>query len=147
MSDENNPNRRYDDDENVKDEIHELIMQAESPRDKAELLILLRISQNLSKNTQLTEKLSHSLDAHVERFVIHEREEMALINQGRGFLRAMVIGLALFQGVVVYAYTQHMTETKKMQEDLVEFKKFIAEHTAHHKEERETYKAWMKQEP
>lgn len=113
-------------------EIKALIMNTADPKDKAILLILLRISDDLFRNTQVTISLSDKFERHVESFVKHAEEEMSLINQGRGFLRAMVIALALVQALVIYIFTTHMEESDKMREDVARLKEYKAAHIAHH---------------
>jgi hypothetical protein len=126
------------------DEIKELILETPDAKDKAILLILLKISDDLYRNTQITASLSDKFEKHVESFVKHAEEEMSLINQGRGFLRAFVIFLGILQAIVLFLFSEHMQDFKKLSDEVNNLREYKAEHIAHHKEERETYKAWVK---
>jgi hypothetical protein len=116
-------------------EIKNLIMETVDPKDKAILLILLKISDDLFRNTQVTISLSDKFEKHVEAFVEHAEQEMSLINQGRGFLRAMVIALTIVQALVIYIYTEHMEEADKLREDVAILKEYKASHIVHHEME------------
>ena len=109
-------------------EIRELIMQTESPKDKAMLLILHRIADSLDTNTDMTRDLD-------SKFSRHEKEEMALIQQGRGFLRAIIFALAAFQGLMAYMLNEHVQSHKRLLEEVRTLSEFRAAHVAHHKEE------------
>ena len=115
----------------ISSEIRELIKETEEPKDKAMLLILHRIADSLDTNNTLT----RSLDT---KFTNHEKEEMALIQQGRGFLRAIIFGLALFQGVMAYLLNQHMESHKRLIEEVKELSEYRAAHIAHHAMEEHT---------
>jgi hypothetical protein len=92
----------------LQSQIEELILEANDPKDKAFLLILNKIANNLDENTTLTRTLTTDLHAHTEAFAKHEKDEMALINQGRGGFRVALAALALFQtiatGLGAYAF-------------------------------------------
>lgn len=114
------------------DDIEELITQADEPRDKAMLLILLRISQNLMRTADMTERLNTKIDEHVVAFTQHEKDEMALINQGRGFIRAMIIALAIFQGFTMWAFQKHLASEDDREARLTKVEQFVGEHRVHH---------------
>ena len=130
--------------EEISRQIEALILAAEDPKDKGFLLILNKIADSLDENTRLTRDLRTDLKAHTAAFQEHEKAEMALISQGRGFLRGVVLGLVLFQGAFAWYFKKHLEETERMVEDIQSLSEFRAEHRAHHSEERETYKAWLK---
>ena len=124
-------------------QIEELIMSADDPKDKAMLLVLNKIADSLDENTELTRNLTCDLKAHTAAFQQHEKDEMSLINQGRGFLRAAIIGLAAVQGLFAWYFQQHLEKTEFMADSINKLNEFKAEHKAHHDQEKETYKAWM----
>lgn len=117
------------------DKIEDLILAATEPKDKAFLLILNKIADNLDENTQLTRTLSSELKIHTVAFAQHEKDELALINQGRGFLRASVVLIAFVQVVMGYVITQHLASHKAALEEIKMLSEFKAAHTAHHDQE------------
>jgi hypothetical protein len=122
------------------DDIEELITQAEGPRDKAMLLILLRISQNLMRTADMTEKLNKKIDDHVVAFTQHEKDEMALFNQGRGFLRAIVGALVIFQAIATWTFSKHLQSEEEREARLTKVEVFTAEHRVHHEMEERAKK-------
>jgi hypothetical protein len=117
------------------EDIKELIMKTPDPKDKAVLMILLTISDDLFRNTQLTVSLSDKFEKHVDAFVKHAEDEMKIINQGRGFLRGIIIALAFIQILTAYIFTQHMAEFGNMQESVKHMEKELEIHKEHHKME------------
>ncbi len=122
-------------DDALHEDIHRLILASDDPKDKAVLLILLRISQNLEANTELTAKLSANLDAHVSKFNDHEKMEMALFNQGRGLWRVMVWVLGIAQAGLGYGFLNHVAKNEQQDERLVAVEKWSGEHRVHHQME------------
>ena len=127
------PQRRASD--GLGDKIEELILAATEPKDKAFLLILNKIADNLDENTQLTRSLSTELKTHTIAFAQYEKDEMALINQGRGFLRAFVIGLAAIQVVMGFIISQHLISHKQALEEIRVLSEFRSSHIVHHETE------------
>ena len=81
------------------DEIMRLIKDTNDPQSKALLVVLLRISRNLSDNTQLTRSLNDTLSNHQKHVAEYMENGNKLINRGIGAWKAIA---AL--SVVVYAF-------------------------------------------
>ncbi len=122
----------------ISQQINQLIIETPDAKDKALLLILKKISDNLEDNTDLTRTLTSDLKAHTEAFQEHEKAEMAIINQGRGFLRAAVMGLALVQALFAWYFQTHLDQTERMGGQVRSLEEFRGEHRAHHETEEST---------
>lgn len=81
----------------AKDKIGMLIEQAESPKDKAYLLITLQLVDAIQDNTELTKRIAEDLEKHRKDFIIHEQKEQALINTGRGMYRTALFFVGFLQ--------------------------------------------------
>ncbi len=142
MSDQySGPERRARDP--IQEQIEQLIMSATDPKDKAFLLILNKIADNLDENTTLTRTLTEDLKSHTEAFAQHEKDEMALINQGRGFWRAALGAMFLVQGLGVWWIQGHLAETAETASKVAHLQIQMAEHKEHHKQE-ERYRDGVK---
>jgi hypothetical protein len=112
----------------IQDKIEELIMSSTDPKDKAFLLILNRMSDNLQENTELTRKLGEELSSHTKsfiehtnRFSKHEQEELALINQGRGGWKVAAISLIVIQGLFVWWVQLKLSELTQLRVDVNQY--------------------------
>lgn len=85
------------------DEIMRLIRDTNDPQSKAMLMVLLRISSNLSDNTRLTRTLSTTFEEHQRHVAVYMEKGNQLINRGIGAWKAIA---AL--SVVVYAFGAYM---------------------------------------
>lgn len=94
--------RRVSNDKTHKD-IRELILQTDQAKDKAMLLILLKISENLETNTELTQGVSETVEKHIERYETHETREAVLVGQAKVAWFVLSAVLVLVQGVALYA--------------------------------------------
>lgn len=119
----------------IQQQIDDLIMQATEPKDKALLLIFNKFALNLEANTELTRTLSGELKSHTERFEIHEKKELAMFNQGRGFIYATLLLLSVIQGMFLWAAKQHLDETEELKQQVLNLRVSMAEHKEHHKQE------------
>ena len=131
-------------DNKIASQIEDLILQADNPKDKAFLLILNKIANNLDENTNLTKALSADLKLHRDEFAKHEKDEMALINQGRGFLRAAVLGLAAIQAGALWYGNIVLKDFSQVQSDVIDLKQVMAIHTQHHADEEKWIKDGMR---
>ena len=127
------PDRRRRDP--IQEQIETLIMSASDPKDKAFLLILNKIADNLDENTMLTRTLASEFKSHTEAFALHEQKEMALINQGRGFWRATLAAVVVIQALGVWWFQGHIAQTARTQEQVSSLKIEIEKHKEHHKQE------------
>ena len=82
------------DHEDTEREILRLVEQAEG-HDRAMLLIIYRMHQELISNTLATRQIAKSAEEHASILQDHARDEMALINQIRGGWRAATWSFAV----------------------------------------------------
>lgn len=123
----------------ISEQIDLLIVETPDPKDKALLLILKKISDNLEDNTCLTRTLTSDLKAHTEAFQKHEQQEMTLINQGRGMVRVALLALAMFQGLFAWYFQDHLRKVEGLHSDVRSLEEYRAAHITHHQTE-ESYK-------
>ena len=100
-------------------DIRELILKTDSPKDKAMLLILLKISESLEANTSMTHEVSTKLDMHLENYTEHEKIDAirsAQIKTGWRVLSGIII---LLQGLGIYAVRSHIEESQRMDTEIV----------------------------
>lgn len=100
-------------------DIGELILKTDSPKDKAMLLILLKISESMEANTCMTHKVSTKLDMHLENYTEHEKIDAirsAQIKTGWRVLSGIII---LLQGFGIYAVKSHIDESQRMGTEIV----------------------------
>lgn len=92
--------------------ILELIESTQDNKDKAFLLILLRLNTNIFNNTNIVTSVASKLDKHLTVFEVHAEEELKRLNQGAGvrkvlsyvsgFIQTILLGIILyFQGALV----------------------------------------------
>lgn len=123
------------DEDTVHADIRDLILETESAKDKAMLLILLRISENLTANTTLTKKLNEQFELHLVQFAKHEALEMKLFFGGRWVVRVMLAVLVIGQGALTWFGGKTLTQFERVQEDVQTLKEYKAEHKSHHEQE------------
>lgn len=115
--------RKYDDfPEQTHEAIRELIMKTDAPKDKAVLLILLRISEGLEDNTRLTQGLETTVREHNAALATHEADELLLLGKAKTawwVFTGMLGALSLLAALVLRMYVE---EFRTMQVDLVTLK-------------------------
>jgi len=84
-------------------DIRELILQTDAPKDKAMLLILLKISESLEANTQMTHDVSIKLDEHLENYKKHETDDAVRVGSFKTGWRVISGILIILQGVGLMA--------------------------------------------
>ena len=95
----------------IDSEIRELLVNAVSPSDKAYLLILLTIQQNLvSLNSAFLEHRDEFASHRIE-FTAHVVEEQQLINRGMGAWLVMTVVLAFVVSVGGWYISHHIIDT------------------------------------
>lgn len=106
--------RRHTDQEEDRTEVKilELIESTQDSKDKAFLLILLKINGSISNNTSIVTNVANKLDKHLTVFEEHAEEELKRLSHGAGikkiltyvsgFIQTMLFGMILyFQGAIV----------------------------------------------
>lgn len=127
------PDRRRPDP--IQEQIDQLILSANDPKDKAFLLILNKIAINLEENTGLTRALADDFKAHTIVFQQHEKDEMALINQGRGFWRAALGALFIIQGLGAWWVQTHLEGAAQVASEVKVLQVEVERHKEHHAQE------------
>ncbi len=120
---------------NLATQIEDLILSADDPRDKALLLILNKIATNLDENTQLTRALSAELKTHRDEFQAHEKTEMILINQGRGWYKASLFFLGILQALAFWMGTAFLEDHAALEKKVESISQYIEVHKEHHRQE------------
>ena len=115
----------------MQQQIEELIVAADDPKDKAFLLIMNKIAVSLDTNTSLTQMLSDDFKSHTLAFSEHERKEMELINQGRGGFRVALALLAVLQVVIGFIITNTLSDIKDMRQDVTVLQREMAISKSH----------------
>jgi hypothetical protein len=110
----------------VQQQIEALIMAAQDPKDKAFLLIMNKIAVSLDTNTSLTHGLSTDMKELARTFKIHEEQEMAYINQGRGGIRAAIAFLSVIQIIVGFVFVNSMSDFKNIRQELTTLQREVA---------------------
>lgn len=89
-------------------DIEAMIREENDPNARAMLVVLNSINNNLTANTQMTQKVSERLDehtteykAHVKEFANHANSEEAIINKGIGAWRVLSVVLGLAQLILI----------------------------------------------
>lgn len=103
-------------------DIRELILKTDSPKDKAMLLILLKISESLEANTSMTHEVSVKLDEHLDNYVEHEKQDAIRCAQIKTGWRVFSGILILLQGVALYAVRSHIDEANRMDTEIVKMR-------------------------
>lgn len=85
-------------------DIEKMIAQENDAKTRASLIVLNNINLSLMANTQMITEVAGKLDAHLEHYETHTRDEAKLFNRGIGAWKVMawVLGvaqLALIAGV------------------------------------------------
>lgn len=102
----------------MQQQIEDLIVAADNPKDKAFLLIMNKIAVSLDTNTFLTQSLSDEFQAHTKAFKNHEAAELSLINQGKGGLKVGMWLLGIIQTLVIVVASSQISELKDMRQEL-----------------------------
>lgn len=123
MTEENKYDRRAADKANS--DIRELILKTDSPKDKAMLLILLKISESLESNTSMTHEVSVKLDEHLDNYTEHEKQDAIRCAQIKTGWRVLSGILILLQGFALYAVRSHIDEAGRMDTEIVKIRKDV----------------------
>lgn len=96
-----------DSNDRTEDRILELIESTQDTKDKAFLLILLRLNTNMYHNTNIVSSVASKLDKHLTVFEQHSEEESKRVNQGAGVRKVVsyisgIIQTILFAMVIYF---------------------------------------------
>lgn len=109
----------------VQQQIEDLILSADNPKDKAFLLIMNKISLSLDANTILTESLSKDFKAQTSAFQAHEEQELTIVNQSKGGFRVAIVLLAVIQFIGGAIVRDTLNEVKSIRKDLTSVQRTI----------------------
>ena len=109
----------------VQQQIEDLILSADNPKDKAFLLIMNKISLSLDANTILTESLSKDFKAQTSAFQAHEEKELTIVNQSKGGFRVAIVLLAVIQFIGGAIVKDTLDEVKSIRKDLTSVQRTI----------------------
>jgi hypothetical protein len=113
----------------MQQQIEDLIVAADNPKDKAFLLIMNKIAVSLDTNTFLTQSLSDEFQAHTTAFKNHEAAELALIHQSKGGIRVGMWFLGIIQLIVIAVASSQLAEIKEMKQELLSCQITLNTHT------------------
>jgi hypothetical protein len=99
-------------------EILRLVEQAEG-NDRAMLLLIYRMHQELIANTQATRQIAVSSEEHAKTLREHAQDEMALINQIRGGWRAATVAFGIITLLLGALQALAMREIDAMRNTLI----------------------------
>ena len=105
------------DHEETEREILRLVEQADG-HDRAMLLIIYRMHQELINNTQATRQIAKSAEEHATILQQHASDEMALINQIRGGWRAATWSFAIITMLLGALQAMAMRELNAAREQI-----------------------------
>lgn len=99
-------NRRSTD--GLDDDIENMIVEENDPKQRAFLIVLNSINKSLIANTETIREVSEKLEEHLEHFDQHTKAEEALMNKGRGMwiIAAWVIGIAQIAGLYIWQHAR-----------------------------------------
>lgn len=125
----------------TEEEILGLARQADDAKDRAYLLLLLRINSSLEANTAACNEISKEIQTHREEFEEHRKEfqkhvadEAALFNQGRGLWKATAVVLSVAQVVAIGLATWYVNKQDDEARQLREISTAIVKSQAKHDE-------------
>ena len=119
-------------DAEIKKQIMALIQEADDPGNKALLLILYQINDTLTHNTAMTKTLVDSFGAYRKEFDAHEKTEMALINQGRGWIRSSLFFLGILQAIALALGAAFVGDHNTLEKRVGTLEQFAEGHRQHH---------------
>jgi len=89
-------------------EIRDLILKTDDPKDKAQLLIMLKFSDSIDTLSGITKEVSGKLDEHLDHYDKHITEGAVRDGQVKLGWKLIVAFLAASQGVAWYAIKGHL---------------------------------------
>lgn len=117
FEDGNNTHRRQSDHslDMVEEKIISLIEQTDSTKDKAYLLILMKLNDSVTTNTNNTNKVANKLKEIVENMATHE----ALLNRSKGWRDILVWVLGIVQTVGILIMVNFNSDLENIRKELV----------------------------
>lgn len=106
-------------------DIRELILKTDSPTDKATLLILLKISENLETNTAMTESVASKVADHLVRYEEHETKDAVRVGQIRTAWWMLSGIMVILQGVALYAIKSYSEDYKAVVRNVEEIRRDV----------------------
>jgi len=117
MTDEQNEDRRAHD--RTHTDIRELILKTDAPKDKAMLLILLKISESLEANTLDTQEIKQGLKELNGKYELHEVEDKVRTGSIKFGWRVFAGALIVLQGATALVVKSHIDEDVSIKQSVV----------------------------
>lgn len=129
---DNDSHRRNSDHalEAIEEKIIALIEKTEDTKDKAFLLILMKLNDSITNNTVNTNKVANKLKEMSTTFESHIKTEEAILNRGKGWRDVLVWVVGVAQAISVYMFLTLNTELTGIHKELETQKIEITSHTA-----------------
>jgi hypothetical protein len=115
-SEKMNPQRRASDHRPL--DIENMIAEENDPRQRAFLIVLNSINNNLNANTKTTTEVAEKLDAHLTNYEQHTMDEAALINKGIGAWKVIAWILGLAQSALAAGFVFGANELNGIHHDI-----------------------------
>ena len=101
----------------LEDKIVQLIEETDNTRDKAYLLILMKINDSMISNTTSINAVSDKIKEISEAFNIRNIEHDAILNRGKGWRDILVWVLGGIQALGIWALVNLNTELKDLHKE------------------------------
>lgn len=119
----------------AEEEIKGFLLQSTDPIMKGIALILLKVSDAVDLNTEITHAVRSELKDHME-------EEMREISSQRGGVKVGLWALGIIQvlvgivmGLLVHISNEKFADIAQLKYDMIQMQVFAAEHKMHHQQE------------
>lgn len=117
--------------EAIEEKIITLIEETEDNKDKAFLLILMKINDSITSNTTNTNKIANKLKEMATAFELHVKTEEAILNRGRGWRDILVWLLGIVQAFGIYSIVTLNSELADLHKEQAAQKIEITRHDAY----------------
>lgn len=134
-------NREQERSDAIQKQIMDLITEADSPKDKAYLLLLNQMGESMRTNTSVTIRLARTMENHIERFADHEKMESELINKTKGAWWVLAGVLILGQALGVTLINNSLENDERIEKRLDILEQWQHGHKQHHEVEEKHSKA------
>lgn len=128
-----NDNHRRNSDhalEAIEEKIIALIEKTEDTKDKAFLLILMKLNDSITNNTVNTNKVAIKLKEMSTTFETHIKADEALLNRGKGWRDVLVWVVGVAQAISIYMFLTFTAELETIHKELAVQKIELTSHTA-----------------
>lgn len=114
----------------LEDKIVQLIEETDNTKDKAYLLILMKINDSMISNTSSINRVTDEIKEISTAFNIRNKEHDAIINRGKGWRDVLVWGLGLIQTIGIVSLVAFNNELKDIRKEQATQKIELTQHIA-----------------